>query len=571
MATQKQRGTLVDQITKLGLTQSISQGFLDVIIDGVSDNETPAELLARVENVETRGNANTVKIGGIENTITTFEGKFTDIDAIGQRQQQAINVQNLEMVRLNDEINNNKIAHTDFTNRIEDLESFNTLIDGQFQFYNDYLDSNDTTNLTQDGRLTTLEGLVTGNETGGLKDLTSKLVLKSDLVNGKVPIDQLPELPTGRKVTVENEAGRLGLPVHNDITIAYQTSDALVYILAANADPSVASGWQRLGNTAGSGVVSFNGRAGVVVPAEGDYTTAMVPATPERQYITMNDRTRWDDKATSTQVISGDANVTLYVDNNFVRKDTPSFVPTSSRGQANGVASLGSDGKVPVSQLPELGATSAQLARLQQAESNALTANLKGDSAATNIKAVDDKFEAYRSQANGRLSTIEVTQENNSVNILSAISKNTSQDARLDALEAKSDSDGIPVSEKGANNGVAPLDSSGKVPLIHIPEAPTQNARVWRVQGRTHGVWYTNTTGREMVVMQRIAWANGSGRYARIGIRENPTSSEFTFQGVSLESAINYWSDVEAIVPAGWQYRHNAQNTSSYSAQYELS
>ena len=118
----------------------------------------------------------------------------------------------------------------------------------------------------------------------------------------------------------------------------------------------------------------------------------------------------------------------------------------------------------------------------------------------------------------------------------------------------------------GTTSQVPVLDSNNLLPSEYMPKTN----RIWRTQSRTHGTWYTNNSGGEMVVMQRIAWGSGAGRHARIGIRENSTSTELTFQGVSLESAINYWSDITVVVPAGWQYRHNAQSTTSYSAQYEF-
>ena len=59
---------------------------------------------------------------------------------------------------------------------------------------------------------------------------------------------------------------------------------------------------------AGGGVTSFKGRAGAVVPQEGDYTAGMVGA-----------------------------------------------IPVNEKGAANGVASLGANGKVPSAQLPEMG------------------------------------------------------------------------------------------------------------------------------------------------------------------------------------------------------------------------
>lgn len=64
-------------------------------------------------------------------------------------------------------------------------------------------------------------------------------------------------------------------------------------------------------NAAGGGVISFNGRAGSVVPQSGDYTAAQVGA-----------------------------------------------IPSQDKGKAGGVASLDSTGKVPASQLPDMGSGS---------------------------------------------------------------------------------------------------------------------------------------------------------------------------------------------------------------------
>ena len=71
---------------------------------------------------------------------------------------------------------------------------------------------------------------------------------------------------------------------------------------------------------AGGGVTSFNGRAGVVTPQKGDYTAEMVGARPDT----------WTPGAADVDA-----------------------VPTSEKGQPNGVATLDQAGKVPEAQLPE--------------------------------------------------------------------------------------------------------------------------------------------------------------------------------------------------------------------------
>lgn len=90
---------------------------------------------------------------------------------------------------------------------------------------------------------------------------------------------------------------------------------------------------------AGGGVTSFNGRAGTVVPQEGDYTAGMVGAIPVNEKGAANGVASLgsDGKVPGTQLPSLD------------------YIPTSQKGSANGVASLGADGKVPSAQLPEIG------------------------------------------------------------------------------------------------------------------------------------------------------------------------------------------------------------------------
>lgn len=100
----------------------------------------------------------------------------------------------------------------------------------------------------------------------------------ASLVAGKVPASQLPDPTAGRKVIVADQAARLALPVWDDLTIAYQSSDSTTWGLDADANPSVAGNWSLMGSTAVDGVSTFNGRAGVVVPQTGDYTAAQVGA-----------------------------------------------------------------------------------------------------------------------------------------------------------------------------------------------------------------------------------------------------------------------------------------------------
>lgn len=116
---------------------------------------------------------------------------------------------------------------------------------------------------------------------------------------GKVGIEYLPDLPAGRKVIVADEAERLALPIHNDLTIAYQQSDSTVWGLNSSTNPAVPENWQFLGSTAVDGVVTFNGRAGVVVPAIGDYDADQIAETTKK-FVTDLEKSGWDAKLDET-------------------------------------------------------------------------------------------------------------------------------------------------------------------------------------------------------------------------------------------------------------------------------
>lgn len=93
---------------------------------------------------------------------------------------------------------------------------------------------------------------------------------------------------------------------------------------------------------AGGGVTSFNGRSGIVTPKSGDYTAEQVGAIPSSE------------KGTAGGVAS------LGADGKVPTAQLPSmdYIPTAQKGAADGVASLGADGKVPSSQLPPAGVKS---------------------------------------------------------------------------------------------------------------------------------------------------------------------------------------------------------------------
>ena len=107
-----------------------------------------------------------------------------------------------------------------------------------------------------------------------------------------------------------------------------------------------------------TGVTTFNGRTGAVLPASGDYTADMVGARPDSWLPT----TQEINAVPTSRTVNGhalDANITLSADDVGARPSTwtPSAadvgaIPASQKGANNGVAELDSTGRVPSAQLP---------------------------------------------------------------------------------------------------------------------------------------------------------------------------------------------------------------------------
>lgn len=434
------------------------------------------------------------------------------------------------------------------TSRITDAEAVNTAQEVLVQ-------EAKSVNTAQDLRLTTLEAS-DGSQASKLAALEAMSPLKADLVAGKIPIAQLPDLPVGRKVSVANDAERLALTTHPDLTIAYQVDTADAWVLDANEDPTDAGNWDKLGNAQGTGVSSFKGRTGNVDPASGDYTADQITPTTGRTFVDPNDRTRWDEKTSAEFVITNVSGL---------RSEAAlAYLPKSQRGAANGVASLGADGIVPVSQLPPQGMTTAQAQRLTAAESNALLGNQKGDSAANNILAVDN-----------RLTQVDRDRTADIAGIKADYIKNTSKGvangvAPLDAQKKISTS----LLYSGAANGVAPLDATtkisssylyrnsangvcglgadGKVAVAQLPTAPVQ---AWvNPTGRVVGTWYTNSAKHPMFLNLRTATSTSSSRFINVQTRATTTSTAFHQRSTAINSTSERWIQLLAVVPPGWQY-----------------
>ena len=157
----------------------------------------------------------------------------------------------------------------------------------------------------------------------------------------------------------------------------------------------------------GGAVTSVFGRAGAVKAQAGDYTANMVGA-----------------------------------------------IPASEKGTANGVATLGSNGKVPASQLPDTNAVSSVFGRVGTIVAQA------GDYTAAMVGARSNTWMPTASEVGARSNTWMP----NAAETGAAPSIHASQHSSNGADPIIPENIGaIPTNEKGAVNGVATLDSNGKV------------------------------------------------------------------------------------------------------------
>lgn len=345
--------------------------LLKIIVDNgriAGDSLTPEQLELL--------NSTTTKLIQQELVIESIQEKDSSQDISISDLNSRVNSASTTVTNLSSRVGVLEDNYVDYAPTIQDIQTKDTSQDT-------LISTATSKNEEQDLRLDTMETTSTSHESR-VTTLESTIANKADLVSGKIPLNQLPDLPVGRKVSVANEAERLALDSHPDLTIAYQLDTADAWVLDSNEDPSLSSNWDKLGNAQSSGVQSFNGRTGNIDPQSGDYTAAMITTNGDRNFISDTDRTRWDDKATPAQVAASTSALRSEV--------VAGYIPTSQRASVNGIATLGSDGKVPSIQLPPLGLTTQQALRLDQIEETANLADAKGDSAANNILAVDTRL-----------------------------------------------------------------------------------------------------------------------------------------------------------------------------------
>lgn len=347
--------------------------------------------------------------------------------------------------------------------------------------------------------------------------LSGDLLGKAPLVNNKVPYENLPAFPVGRKVTVANATARLALSSHTDLTIAYEQDTADAWGLNPNDDPSIEANWTKLGNAQATGVISFNGRAGNIAPESGDYHTGMITEAAEKRFVSPAQIASWNQGVKAADVDTKIAAQKTADDAVFLTKTaaTASYLLKTEKGAANGLVPLGADSLIPAQYIPPAGAV-----------------DLSGLIPKTQINA-----------ANG-VAPLGSDSKVPAINLPTPVS--------IAGL--------IPTSQKGAVNGVAPLGADSRVPIGNLPAHLPQTKRIWRdvKELRTVGSWFTNNSNNEMLVHVRAVVSTNANRFVSLQIRENSSGTIFVFNSTVLTpmpSGIGYADSCTISVPVGWQYQ----------------
>lgn len=268
-------------------------------------NSTTTGLVDKVKALEAR------PIGGdYSSAITALQAKDKEIENLATFVNQKVDSTAANTVVLD--------------RRISDIE-----LNGSGTNYGPQISALQAKDVAQDERLSTAE---------------TSLLTKASLVDGKVPYEQLPEFPVGRKVNVANKAERLALPAFGDLTIAYESDTADAWGLDANDDPSVEDNWSKLGSAQAVGVTSFNGRTGAIGGQTGDYNTGQITELTTKRFVTNTQIAAWDAKESTTGSQAKADAVKSYANSTFLLK--------SEKGAVSGVAPLGADSKVPSQYLP---------------------------------------------------------------------------------------------------------------------------------------------------------------------------------------------------------------------------
>lgn len=479
----------------------------------------------------------TNQVNGLQKQVSDVNAKVNQVDNTVNNATNglSVRVQNLEA----------RPVPVDYSSQITALQAKDTQIENLALAVNDKVDSTAANTVVLDQRVSALES---GSSGTYQTQINSLKLNKADLVSGKVPLSQLPDIPVGRKVKVANQAARLALPLYSDITIAYQLDTGDAWALDANSSPSNAANWDRLGNAQGVGVESFNGRTGNISSQLGDYITDQIQETLTKQFVTPEQKLDWSSKETTTgSQEKAEAAQTAAISSAKTYADS-TFIPISQKNSASGVAPLDADSKVPLANLPvNVPNGIAPLGVAGKVPAANLLTNVAGGVPLLNASAKVPAQYIETGTASG-VAPLGTASKVPMVHILSDVAG------------------GLPV-----------LDSAARLPVERLPDYIPIAPRSWyNVKGsRVVGSWYTNLRpgNNELTVYVRSASSASTTREIRASIRKAGTTTTFTFQSDAIESAGNRWLQLQLQVPQGWEYQittSGGSTTANIETWYEL-
>lgn len=221
--------------------------------------------------------------GGGGNPSPDQEARLVSIEAVNTQQNTRLDSiqdkdteQDTQLSSLNSKVNgvvattasqaerisNLEDSYVDYAPTIQAIQTKNTEQDGAIILANG---KNDAQDLRLDSAESSLD-----DHASRLTSAETSIANKADLVSGKIPLSQLPDLPVGRKVSVANKAARLALEVHPDLTIAYESDTADAWALDAGEDPSIEANWDSIWNAQ----IGYKGRV-INLGRSADFETAI--------------------------------------------------------------------------------------------------------------------------------------------------------------------------------------------------------------------------------------------------------------------------------------------------------
>jgi hypothetical protein len=228
--------------------------------------------------------------------------------------------------------------------------------------------------------------------------------------------------------------------------------------------------------------------------------------------ITTNISASENQRAPTSQAIK------QYVDDNVDGERTARIaadallIPLTQKGAANGVATLDATGKVPTSQLPA-SASGVSSVNTKTGDVVLVTDDISEDGSPVNLWFTDN-----RAQTAAVVNSSAGTETNKAMSVSAAKAYTDNAVSAEATLRSNADALLIPLTQKGAINGVATLDATGKVPTSQLP---TGSSAVTSVNTKTGDVvlvtddisedgspvnlWFTNARAQTAAVVNSTA------------------------------------------------------------------